>query len=55
MTERNEQGQFKESTDSKMNSWITKEIANRPGRRLMRRLIDNNKILRQREAEQNGN
>jgi hypothetical protein len=52
--ERDEAGKFKKSSpDEQMNSWICSQIANKSGKRLMRRLIDNDARLRM-EAEQNG-
>ena len=48
--ERGENGQFKKSTDEKMNEWICRTIQNKPGKRIARRLFDSDAKARM-EAE----
>jgi hypothetical protein len=38
--ERGEDGKFKKSTDEQMNAWMIQQIRNKPGKRIARRLFD---------------
>ena len=38
--ERDKNGQFKKSTDEQMTGWMVQQIRNKPGKRIARRLFD---------------
>lgn len=52
MQDRDERGQFKQSSDQQMTALMIERRANRPGMRLMRRLFDAD--ARARQEAQNG-
>jgi len=55
MTDRDAEGKFQKSINDQMNQMMLQSLAQKPGARLQRRLIDADARKRKQEAEQNGN